>query len=135
MQRQLKAYHASSDTKCILFYEFAQFAKAVKVTFDAAVCLAQAQDVTVWAPETTEILVWRSAFDIQYEIIPALEVQLAEQTAIQSQPNASIDVINASVAQSSKLQFGIQGWQNVLSRNQVQAFHLICHQQRGNTHC
>jgi hypothetical protein len=97
------------------------------VFFNITACEPQSREITTWAPETTDVLVWKTAYDIQYALIPNLIALRAEQDDILANPNTT--EANRTIARDrkDKLTDGINGWNATLSRNKVCLAHVyIC---------
>ncbi len=98
---------------------FVQFSKTLKVYFNSTACEPQSRDITTWAPQTTDLLVWKTGYDIQYSLIPNLIALRAEQEGILADPETSEENRTIALDRKAKLTDGINGWNATLIRNQV----------------
>jgi hypothetical protein len=98
---------------------YLQFAKAIKVSFDVATCRASGVEITTWAPQTTDILVWKTKFDVVDVLLPTLHQLKLEQEEILADPDIDEDDRKVANSRVLKLQDGITGWESTLAKNQV----------------
>ena len=89
------------------------------MSFNASVCKAQSTDITTWAPQTTDVLVWKTVYDIQYYLIPSLVALKDEQEAILADPNITGTNRTTALDRKAKLIDGINGWTATLDKNKV----------------
>ncbi len=87
--------------------------------FNVSACEPQSAEITTWAPKTTDVLVWKTAYDIEYALIPSLIALRAEQAAILADPNTTEANRTIALDRKDKLTDGINGWKATLSRNKV----------------
>jgi len=95
------------------------------VTFNVAKCVPEAKEITTWVPQTTEILVWKTTYDIEQVLLPTLKLLKVEQDEIKLMPNITTEERDVAIGRSDKLKFGIDGWTSTLSRNQVSVHNLV----------
>ena len=111
--------HLNAIMTHVQFYLLLQFSKTLRVFFNNTVCQPQSREITTWAPQTTDILVWKTAYDVQYFIIPSLVALRAEQDGILANPDTTVENRNIALDRKAKLMDGINGWTATLDKNKV----------------
>jgi hypothetical protein len=89
------------------------------VSFNSSTCAVSGVEITTWAPQTTDVLVWKTRFDVEDLLLPTLAKLKAEQEALLSDPDIEDDDRVVAQARVLKLQDGISGWESTLAKNQV----------------